>query len=750
MRNPLNKRVFREIKENAGKYLGIFLILVCVIMVGSAFMVTLSSANYALKQQVDEDMTEDGNFDLSDAIPEELRVYFDEQDVLLEDNFYVTENDFQSEAKVLVYEERKKLNLYQIFEGAAPQTEDEVLLDRLFADNHDIKVGDWIRLCGRTLRVSGLAAFADYTSLFKSNQDLVMDVKGFGVAMVSEKGFAQFDKGQVMYHYSYRFEDRNLDDGQKKEKVEQLQAALLKHGCNLTGFLTADRNQCISFLKNDIGSDGPMMEAFVYILLAIVAFVFAVLTANTIEKEAAVIGTLRALGYTRLEMIGHYLRPTMLVTLVAAVLGNVLGYTLMMEPFMSMYYSSYCIPPVPIRFSPRALAVTTIAPIIIMVVINVGLLWNKLTLTPLKFLRKDLKKGKQAKALKLPDWSFLKRFRIRVILQNKVCYLILFVGIYLSGLLLMFGVGLGPLLDHYVDNIDETLPYEYQYILKAPVQNSDGEKLKMYTVSTYSERYQKDVEVSLMGIEEDSDFFTWDASTKKDEAVITRPMAKKLKLQVGDQITLKDTYYDREFTFLVTEIVDYDATLGIFMKRDVLNSLLEAPEDDFNCLLSNEKLDVPEEYVAKYLTRSDILGATAQLMDMFDTVLKVFNISSVVIYMILMYILTKTVIEKNALYISFMKVFGYDNREVGKLYLRATAITVIASVLINLPLQHMSFVAMMDYVTGMIEGYVPFYLPPWVYLFIAVVGIGAYYVINFFHVRKVRRIPMNDALKNRE
>ena len=47
-------------------------------------------------------------------------------------------------------------------------------------------------------------------------------------------------------------------------------------------------------------------------------------------------------------------------------------------------------------------------------------------------------------------------------------------------------------------------------------------------------------------------------------------------------------------------------------------------------------------------------------------------------------------------------------------------------------------------------GYVPFYLPPWVYLFIAVVGIGVYYVINFFHVRNVRRIPMSDALKNRE
>jgi hypothetical protein len=34
-----------------------------------------------------------------------------------------------------------------------------------------------------------------------------------------------------------------------------------------------------------------------------------------------------------------------------------------------------------------------------------------------------------------------------------------------------------------------------------------------------------------------------------------------------------------------------------------------------------------------------------------------------------MYLLTKVVIDKNALYISFMKVFGYDSREIRKLYL---------------------------------------------------------------------------------
>lgn len=750
MKNPLNRRVFREIKENAGKYLGIFVILTCIIFVGSAFMVTLSSADITLKNQENTRMTEDGNFELLQEMPEDAKKFFEENQILLEENFYVTENEFLEKAKVLVYNERETLNLYDIFEGEAPKNESEIILDRLFADNHDIKVGDSITLCGNRFQVSGLAAFADYTSLFKSNQDLVMDVQGFGVAMVSREGFERFDKSQITHHYSYRFEDRDLSDKEKKELAEDMQVSLVMNGCLLQNFLSADHNQCISFLKNDMGKDGPMMEVFLYILLVIIAFVFAVLTGNTIEKEASVIGTLRALGYTRAEMIWHYLRPTLLVTVVAAIVGNILGYTVMLEPFLSMYYSSYCLPPIAIQFSMRAFAITTIAPVVIMVIINVVLLYNKLVLSPLKFLRKDLKKGKQKKVVKLPDLSFMSRFRIRVILQNKICYLILFVGIYLSGLLLMFGVGLGPLLDHYVENIDQTLPYEYQYILKAPVEAEGGEKVKMYSMSTYSKQYDKDIEITLMGVEKNSSFFDCVPSAKEEEAVITGPMAKKLKLKAGDEITLKDSYFDKEYTFKITAVCDYDSTLGIFMEREVLNKLLGAYAEDFNCLVSNEKLTIDEAYLAKYLTRSDIIGATGQLMDMFDTVLKVFSISSVVIYMILMYILTKTVIEKNALYISFMKVFGYNSKEAGSLYLHATGITVILSVLVCLPLQHLGFGALMDSITGMIEGYVPFYLPAWVYVFIAVVGIGAYFVINSFHVRKVQKIPMSDALKNRE
>ena len=64
-----------------------------------------------------------------------------------------------------------------------------------------------------------------------------------------------------------------------------------------------------------------------YILIVIIAFVFAVTTNNTITKEASVIGTLRASGYSRRELLVHYISMPVIVTVVASVLGNVLGYT---------------------------------------------------------------------------------------------------------------------------------------------------------------------------------------------------------------------------------------------------------------------------------------------------------------------------------------------------------------------------------------------------------------------------------------
>lgn len=751
MKNPLNKRLPREFKKNAGKYIGIFIILVTTIVLGSSFMATMDSAVLTLEQNDVECKIEDGQFEVMEPVSQGIKEQFADKGVILTENYYSTVNDFDGDARVLVFNERTELNLPSLFEGSLPNTKDEIVLERIFARNREIQLGDAITLNNLQFTVVGIMAVPDYNSLFKSNQDLLMNTEDFGISLVTKEGFARFDKNTLTYRYSYAFEDEDISKSEEKELIGEMQKALVLEGAMIQSFLPAENNQSITFLREDMGKDGPVMQVFIYILIVIIAFVFAILTNNTIESEATIIGTLRASGYKKKEIIAHYLSPTIVIAIVSSVIGNGLGYTVMLKPFENLYYSTYSIAPIDIRFNFEAFVTSTILPVVLMILINWFMIYRKLSLSPLKFLRKDLNKKRQKRAVKLPDFSFLTRFRIRVLLQNKINYLILFVGVFISSFLLMFGLGLQPLIDHYVEEIDDSLTYEYQYMLKAPVEVSDAEKLQVYSLKTWYELGKKDISVSFMGITEDSQFFE-EIKLPEDEKAVTvsKPFADKMNVSEGDEIVFKDEYYDKEYTLYVEDVCDYKGSLTVFMERENLNAMLGYDSKAYSAYLSNEKLAIDDEYLAKIITRSDMVGAAGQMMKSFEGVLAIVSVFSVVIYMILMYILTKTVVEKNALSISFMKVFGYNSKEIGKLYLNATGIVVIASLLICIPAEVLCFKYILVYIGSMVEGYIPFYLPAWVYVAIIAIGIVSYFAINALHLRKVKRIPMSEALKNRE
>lgn len=753
MKNPLNKRIPREVKANAGKYIGLLLIFVVTIMIGSSFMVALDCSNISLKENEQTCLVEDGQFELVEKLDNKTLESLSQLGINICPNFYSRTNNYNGNAQIITFNERSKINLPSVFDGKLPAKDNEVAIDRLFAFNNKLSVGDEIELANEKFIISATISLPDYTSLFKNNQDLMMNAYDFGVSIVTEEGFKRFDKNKIVYRYSYRFNDTTLTDSDKEKLVTDIQTALIENGANIQSYLTAKENQSITFLKLDMGKDGPVMQVFIYILILVIAFVFAILANNTIESESAIIGTLRASGYHKSEVILHYLWPTIIIALTGSIIGNILGYSIMLEPFKNLYYSTYCLPPMELSFNTNAFITTTILPIVIMILTNVIMLYRKLSLSPLKFLRKDLKKKKQKKALHLPMFSFINRFRIRVILQNKVNYLILFFGIFISSFLLMFGIGLKPLMEHYCEEIDDTLPYEYQYILKAPVEIHDdnAEKIQLYNLITYYKLGDLDINVSFMGITEDSKYFKNIQLPEKENCItITKPLAQKLNLEIGDFITFKDKYSNKEYSLEVTDICDYTSNMGVFMKIEQLNTMLKLDTSSFNSYVSNEKLPVDEANIIKYITRDDLIGTTMQMMDSFNGIFDIVNIFSVLIYIIIMYILTKMVIEKNALYISFMKVFGYKTKEINKLYLNATTFTVIISLFICIPLEVICFKYALVYISSLIEGYLPFYLPTSVYITIILTGIIAYFLINTILILKVRKIPMNEALKNRE
>ena len=748
MRNPLNKRIPRDLKKNFLKYLGMIVILVCTISIGSSFQATMKGAMNYLNNIKDQNLQEDGYFEVHSPLTSELLDSIMEEGVCVSENFYATENEFTDSSKVLLFNERNSIDLPTVFEGRLPKTDREIALDHVFARNRKIAIGDIIKLLDEEYEVCGTVSLPDYTALFMNNTDLMMNTSHFCVSVVSKDAFEAIEEGHLTYRYSYRFTDRELKKKDQLAIEEEIYKKLLMSGITVQDMLNRDQNQSISFLELDLGNDGPFMTVFVYMLVAMIAFVFAILTNNTIESESVIIGTLRSLGFKKSEIILHYLQPTLIVAVVGSILGNLIGYTLMIQPFINIYYTTYSVGPIDVPFDVPSFLLTTILPVVIMIFINCYMLAGKLSLSPLKFLRKDLKKTGKQRNFRLPNFSFLNRFRLRVILQNRGSYLMLFFGIFLASFLLMFGIGLAPLMDHYTEDINESLPYNYQYLLKAPTDTTEGEKLMIYEMDTWFSLGKKDMGISCFGIREDSKYFK-NAFVEKDIAV-SSALAKKLNLAVGDTLVLKDKAKDKEHSFVIAKIYPYDAAMSVFFNQTTLAKLLEQKEDTYNCILSDTKLNLPEESIAKMISREDLLGATSQMMQSFADVINYINIFSVIVYIIIVYIMTKVVIEKNALSISYMKVFGYHPGEIRKLYLTATTIVVITSLIVCIPLEIWLFKLVLVFLSSMIDGYIAFYLPVSVYIEIIVIGIIAYLFINTLHVYSVKKIPMTEALKNRE
>lgn len=464
IKNPLIKRIPKEIIGDWKKYLVVFLFLVLTIGFVSGMYVANDSMLTSADEGISKYKQEDGHFELKDKADSELvtaiesgevKTALDEKDsdssktpVTLYENFYRNETeDYDADGKkdgtIRVYTKTEDVNLACLIEGSFPQNENEIAVDRMHADNVGMKVGDTIKVSGKEFEVSGLIAYVNYSTLHEKKTDMMFDAIKFDVAMVTKEGFERLDKS-IHYTYAWKYEDEPADDIEQKEKsddfLEAMVSQVMATGNEVEDYTPRYSNPAINFATDDMGSDKAMGGVLLDILIVIIAFIFAVTISNTIASESSAIGTLRASGYTKGELIRHYLSMPVIVTFLAAVVGNILGYTVFKDVVVGMYYNSYSLPTYHTIWNPCAFIKTTLAPVIIMLVVNLIVIIRMMQHTPLQFLRHDLKKTKRKKAMRLPRWSFMSRFRLRIMFQNVVNYLILFVGIFFIMVMLAMAV----------------------------------------------------------------------------------------------------------------------------------------------------------------------------------------------------------------------------------------------------------------------------------------------------------------------
>lgn len=747
MRNPLIKRLPRELLSEITKYLVIFIFMTGTIGFISGFLVAGDSLKKSYDESFEKYNIEDGNFELLNKADENLINTLEEQDLKIYNNNYI-EEDSVNDSVIRLFLNREDVNKVCVIKGKLPNSEKEIAIDRMYANNNNISVGDKISVGGKKLKVTGFVALSDYSALFSNNNDLMFDSIKFGVGIITKDCFESFENANVHYSYSWKYNKSPKDDTEAKNKSDDFLKVLNKNTI-ITNYIPEIGNQAIHFTGDDIGGDKGIMLTLLYVLIVIIAFVLAVTTSNTINSEASVIGTLRASGYTKGELLRHYMVLPLVVTVIGSCIGNILGYTVFEKVVANMYLGSYSLTTYVTRWNSEAFILTTIVPFIIMLVVNLFILMNKLSLSPLKFLRHNLKKREKKKVLKLTKFKFFTRFRLRVIFQNMPNYITLFIGILFASILLMFGLMMSPLLDNYKNEVVDNMISKYQYILKSQVETKtkDAEKYCASSLKTYFNE-EKGEEISIYGIKEDSEYVDIDF---KNGVYISDGFAEKYSLKVNDSITLKDSYGDKTYTFKIDGIYYYPASLSIFMDSKKFNETFDKDEDYFNGYFSNEEItDIDSKYIATTITKDDMIKFSRQLDVSMGNTFYMVNVFSVILYLLLMYLLSKLIIEKNSSSISMVKILGYNNYEIGRLYIIATSIVVVISVALSIPISVLVMKGLFRVMMSEYTGWFSFYINPKVYLEIFLSGVLSYAVIAALQLFKIKKIPLDEALKNME
>jgi len=118
---------------------------------------------------------------------------------------------------------------------------------------------------------------------------------------------------------------------------------------------------------------------------------------------------------------------------------------------------------------------------------------------------------------------------------------------------------------------------------------------------------------------------------------------------------------------------------------------------------------------------------------------------------LLMYLLSKQIIEKNAQSISMTKILGFKNGEIGGLYIAATSIMVVISLVVSVPIVNaMLKWAFSSYLYTMMTGYIPYMVRRSCFVEMVILGIVCYAVVAVLQLVKISKIPKTDALKNVE
>src|SRR5512143_1547968 len=237
-----------------------------------------------------------------------------------------------------------EVNRLDLTSGRAPQHPDELLLLKRFADYHHINPGDvlevWINGEKHRLRVGGLVFSPEYLVAGRGPESPFPTMSSFGVAWLKYPQLSRWSGANGVINDLAVKLDRGVQPN------AEVRAALDRALTHYPDVVIRSRTQTASggVVQANIDGNFPVMAAFSGLFLIGTILVTAILLGWQVEAERQRIGTLRALGVTRRELVLHYLSFGLLIGVTGGLVGTIAGYFisfLTMLPFVSTIAGGY-------------------------------------------------------------------------------------------------------------------------------------------------------------------------------------------------------------------------------------------------------------------------------------------------------------------------------------------------------------------------------------------------------------------------
>ncbi|MBC3888401.1 FtsX-like permease family protein [Acetobacterium paludosum] len=546
---------------------------------------------------------------------------------------------------------------------------------------------------------------------------------------------------------------KELADGvsELKNKTEKLMNEYFTVDIdNLTQFVEKGNNPRIGASVNDVMINKYAGMVAGVIIMVLFTYVISVFVIHGIEKDSTIIGTLYALGATSKQLMKHYLTLPVMITFFAGMIGMIIGFSPMGVGVQSVDTTSYYSLPVLNTVYPVYLLLYGIVmPSLVAIIVNYLVINKKLSQPALKMIRNEQKQNKISN-VNLGNIKFIQRFQIRQFLREiRTSFTVVF-GMFIALLILMMGVDCYVLCNNMSSNSKADTTYEYMYSYKYPTKEVPEGGEASYAESLKKEAYGYDLNVTLLGMDQDNKYFAFNVAKGKNNVTISQSVATKYHLAVGEKLVLTDDVKNIDYAFTIDRIVPYSVGLYVFMDIDDMRQLFNQKEDYYNVVFSDKDLNIDSGKLYATTTKNDIVkNSEVFINQMKPMVISLISVS-VIIFVVVMYLMMKVMVDRSAFNISLMKIFGFRQNEIQKLYLDGNFIMVAVSAALCIPLAKKAMDLMYPYLIANVACGMDFSFSWKMYIAIYAGVMLCYLGINRILTGRLQKMKPAEVLKNRE